>query len=720
MVWVFFTIGLTWSNYAFKQHLALAFPDEYERVDFFAEGEVEGLPSNKNGDVSFYFRVTDIDEKLPEKLIGTRFSLSCYRCEMTINPHDKWRFTLRVKRPHGYASWGAFDYEKYLFRNRVIAKGYIRPNGENTLISRQSATLHNWRQSIRERLANKLEEGVALNIILALTVGDKSSFTNEQRKVFQDTGTSHLIAISGLHVGLVFIFVSNAFRYFLWPFARIFEIIPRSTLVIIPALGSAILYSGFAGFAVSTQRALTMLLVYVACKLLAREVSLLKVLLLAAAILLIIDPFSILDLGFWLSCCAVLVIALISESRQKSQAMSLFKLQPLLWLGMLPITIGFFGQISFISPLVNLIVVPLFCVLLIPLSLISVSFDALGLVTISSFMFNSLELAFTVIYDVLHWCSQLKIAKSFVAPLAWWHWLLFAISMGALYFKRRICLLLFPLFLLSLILRKPLMMDHDELRVALLDVGQGLAMVIHTSNSVMVYDTGPRYPSGFTAASAVLLPYLRYHGIRVINTLVISHADNDHIGGYQAVIDAVQVNEVVSSRVDKIPTARSCDAGDEWFFDKSKISVLSPDEETPEGSNNRSCVLLIEHLGSRILLSGDIEKQVERDLVSNYRNKLNADFLLVPHQGSKTSSTASFLDAVAPKVAMLAAGYKNHYRHPHESVLARYAERGIDLYSTIDSGSILLKINRNGWFIQEFRRVHKRFWHYQKLPQSGS
>ncbi len=267
------------------------------------------------------------------------------------------------------------------------------------------------------------------------------------------------------------------------------------------------------------------------------------------------------------------------------------------------------------------------------------------------------------------------------------------------------------------VLSKPVeQLNSDELHVALLDVGQGLTMVFETQNSVTVYDTGPRYGNGFSTAEAVLLPYLRRRGISKIDTLVVSHADNDHIGGLGIVREAFEVDRILTSRLDKVVDGIECVRGQHWFYDQTQFSVLSPDSDTPKGSNNRSCVIMMEHLGQRVLISSDIEKQVERYLVRKASERLAADFLLVPHQGSKTSSTSVFLDAVSPTTAMLAAGYKNHYGHPHPKVVARYHEREIDLLSTIDSGSILLKINSKGAKVSRYREQQRHFWNYQKVP----
>jgi competence protein ComEC len=201
---------------------------------------------------------------------------------------------------------------------------------------------------------------------------------------------------------------------------------------------------------------------------------------------------------------------------------------------------------------------------------------------------------------------------------------------------------------------------------------------------------------------------------------VISHADNDHIGGLNKVREAFAVGQTISSRLDKVSGAAECVAGQSWQQDYTLFQVISPQVDTPNGSNNRSCVIMLQHFGTKVLLTGDIEKQVERFLLKTSKELLKADILLVPHQGSKTSSTAQFIEAVAPTIAMLAAGYKNHYGHPHPAVVERYQSRGIDLLSTIKYGSVLLKINSHGWTKVLYRHRYRRFWHYQKMPNRSA
>lgn len=723
-------IGFTWACYNFQASLDTRFPDQYERVDFLASGVIEELPISKNGNIQFYFRVSSVAEEKLSILTGQRLQLSCYRCPLSIRAGEQWQLTLRVKRPHGYASWGSFDYEKYLFRHQVIAKGYVRLKGQNWRVSSAPSSIDQWRQSLLEELYQLVGRDVGSNIIAALTIGVKSGFSNQQKDVFQTTGVSHLMAISGLHVGLVFIAVSFLLRCLLWPVARIYEYCPRQTIVLLPALSAATLYAAMAGFSVSTQRALIMLLVYVLCKFLAREVRLIKVLLIAIAVLLLVDPFSILDIGFWLSCGAVAVIALVSAKRgpggdqeldhESGKKLALFKLQPLLWLGMLPLGMLFFGKISLLSPVINLIAVPLFCLILIPATLFSVSLYCSGLDVVGAWCIRQLNSVFELVFDCLQLASQLEYAQIYSTPMTWWQWGLFMLLAVGFLTAHKWRYFVAVLLVASIFINTASSLAEDELHVTLLDVGQGLAMVVETANSVTVYDTGPRYGSGFTAAEAVLLPFLRQRGISYIDTLVISHADNDHIGGLSKVRQAFKVGQTISSRLDKVSAASECVAGQSWRHDHTLFQMISPQVDTPNGSNNRSCVIMVSHFGTKVLLSGDIEKQVERFLLRNSKQSLKADILLVPHQGSKTSSTAEFLDAVAPKTAMLAAGYKNHYGHPHASVVERYRARGIDLLSTIKHGSVLLKINSHGWTNVLYRQRYRRFWHYQKMPNRSA
>lgn len=703
-------LGLFWATYQFSTHAQQSLAEDLQGAELSLVGTIEGLPVKRAGNIRFRLRLDRLHIKqFNIDLVG----LTCYRCPLDLKTGQTWALTVRLKRPHGYASWGAFDSEKQLFRHRVSARGYLRLAQPNTKLANAEPSIALLRNDISARLAAmELGSAAGKGIISALSVGDKSLFSSDQRKVFQVTGVSHLMAISGLHVGLVFILIKMLFGFFLFPFARLYHFIPRQHLVLAPALLGALVYAALAGFSVSTQRAMLMLCVFVLCRLFVRECSLLKVLLISVTLLLVYDPFSVMDTGFWLSVGAVFIIAIASEGKAK---LSLFSLQPLLWLGMLPMTALFFGQVSLISPLVNLVVVPLFSLLLIPLTLLGVLLLQLGSFGLGEILLLQLGVCYEFIFSALKWCSALPFAKLVTPEWSAWHWLLLVVAVGLIRVDSRLFVLSAGLFMYVLITAPHTNLNSKELEVTLLDVGQGLAMVLRTADYVLIYDTGPKYRSGYSAAEAVLLPYLRSKGVAEIDTLIISHADNDHIGGYQAVVDAFPVTEILTSRVDKLPDAENCSKGQSWGVGQTRFSIIGPEQATPLGSNNLSCVLLVEHLGTRILITGDIEKQVERYMLETPSN-LNADILLVPHQGSKTSSTVDFIDAVQPELALVAAGYRNHYGHPHASVTQRYTSRNINLASTVENGSILLKINAHGWQKTSYRIDHKRFWNRQIVP----
>lgn len=711
--------GVIYATWCFSYQLDIELPTAYESRSIRIGGHIVGMPDTNQLGTRFLFQVVNIIEESAETrsglsvLLNQKLQLNCYRCPFEILPNQTWQFSVRLKNPHGYASWGAFDFEKFLFRHKISVRGYVRINERNQFIADRGGSIDLDRWQIKQRLNTQLADFPnAKTMIAALMIGDKSSISREQNRVFQATGVSHLMAISGLHIGLVFLSITFLLKWLLIPFAKIYDWQPRQYIVLLPALAAAFAYSALAGFAVSTQRAFIMLSVFVICRLCARETSLLRVLILAAALLLLIDPYSILDVGFWLSCSAVLIIALASHYRG---GLGLLGMQPLLWLGMMPMTTLFFAKVSLLSPLVNLLAVPLFCLLLIPLVLVSLILLQCDLIGLYGSLIELLARGFEVIYLGLSWLSRLPYAEYFPPTFPLFFQIGFLLVLFA--YLARLPIRHWVMVIagvVGLLCQNPAMRDN-EVRLALLDVGQGLAIVVEARDYVLVYDTGPAYPSGFNAADAVLLPYLRHQGINKIDRLIISHADNDHAGGYPFLREAIAIRQISASQPDKVSRAEKCQAGQMWQVAGVRFDIIGPDENTPSGNNNQSCVLRVDNGRFSVLITGDIEKSVERYLIEN-SHQLAADFVLVPHHGSKTSSSEPFIDSVQPTVALVSAGYRSHFGHPHGSVIRRYQRRGIQLLSTVDSGSIVLKINPKNWHIERYRETGKGFWHRQKKP----
>ena len=709
-----FAFSMAWASWHFSNHQQRILMPELQSKSIQLIGRISGLPDKRVARTRFNFRIkhavagqgvkSDQLVSFADQLI----QLSCYRCALEFLPDQTWLLTVRLKPPHGYASWGAFDFEKYLFRQKIVARGYLRTKEETWLIDSNVQTIDSFRWRVSQQLQQPSKHPSAgRGMIAALMIGDKSLLSRSHKSVFQATGVSHLMAISGLHIGLVFVSVAWLLKWLMMPIARIFEWQPRQRIVLLPALMAAVAYAALAGFAVSTQRAFIMLFIFVICRFCARDVSLFKVLLIAAVAILMFDPFSILDSGFWLSCLAVLLIAFATRSDNQ---LSLIRLQPILWLGMLPMTLFFFGQASIISPLVNLLLVPVFCLILIPLVLISLLLLQVGLVGLHSMILDLLNIVFNWVYYCLETLQQLPLASISPSPLV----LVQLIStgvIGLLIWKNPHNRLKLSMVCVLLVFATPVSLQEDGVRVAVLDVGQGLSVVIETKNTVLVFDTGAAYAGGFSATEAVLLPYLRRRGIQKIDTLIVSHADNDHAGGFRVLTNNVQVKHVLASNLEQIESVPSvskyevCHAGQMWSSGGVVFSVLSPGSGSPQGGNNRSCVLRIDNGTYSVLLTADIELATERWLVTSQAST-SADFLLVPHHGSKTSSSAEFLKSVGARRAILSVGYASRYGHPHQDVMNRYENANVDVVSTADSGSILLKINNNNWSLEEYRSVN--------------
>ncbi len=756
-------------------------PSELEGLEVVVVGQIQDLPANRQGTVKFNLLLDragtiegntqiELSEELPAFSGVGVLALNCYECRHSFVPGDTWRMIVKLKRPHGYASWGAFDYEKYLFRKSVIATGYLRQAERaqklaepNLSISAQSLRAH-----VLERVeaahsnsvradepsgSRRAESSIGLSMMLALTIGYKAGFSSEQRQVFQQTGVAHIMVISGLHIGLLFGLTSLFLSWCINRRPQILQQHVRQHLVLLPALMIAALYAALAGFSIPTQRALLMLSIYAAVRFWGREVNLLQILLVTAVIIVVIDPLAVLDVGFWMSFSAVFTIGLWQLSQQQSlvdtehdlrvsdqsnanasegvrllglgtpqQPQStwrrmrvglgqLFHLQLCIVMALIPLGSHFFGQVSFAAVLVNLIAIPVFGFLLIPLSLLLTTLISLwpdnstliDLITI-------LQWAMSLIYAGLQCVASLPMSSLTVPKTPILVAIPVLILAAVLLLKRSVGRLMLLVFLFVAL---PLVWSTRSLDrpvITLLDVGQGLSMVVRYQAQTLVYDVGPRYRTGFNTAEAVLLPYLFDRGVNFVDTLIISHADNDHIGGYNVFVERMPVGETLTSRVDVIPSAMLCNDQTAWRWGALRFAVISPSGNTPAGSNNRSCVLQIEYGSVRVLLTGDIEKPVERFLLQTNR-ELNADILLVPHQGSKTSSTEAFIDAVNPRLGLVAAGYRNQYRHPHPEVVKRYHDRGIRLLQTPIEGSVEITLNEDHWTINGFRQEHPRPWH---------
>ena len=708
--------GIFWLGLRAEPLLQQRLPAAVEGRDLVLEGVVEGLPRRMERGSRFRFRVERASFRGRTVAVPRRVLLRAYHeWKPAWRPGDRWRLTARLKRPRGFQNPGGLDYEAYLFRQGLRARGYVRrwPPPEYLGPARGHA-VDRLRQKLGARVRQHLGGRPLAGLLTALATGDRQGIVLDQWRLLQATGTSHLMAISGLHIGLVagltFLLASRLWALPGTPVLRW----PAPVAGAVAAMAAAAGYAALAGFAIPTQRALIMLAVVMAAVLARRRLLASNVLALALLAVLLHDPLAVMDAGFWLSFGAVALIGFVLLGRSGEGRWRRFgRVQWGLSLGLFPLLLFFFQQASLVAPLANLVMVPVFALFVVPATLLG----ALALLilppAVAVLPLQAALGALEALWPWLEWIGRQDLSLWRGATPPWWA--LLCAAAGTL-------LLLAPrgwpgrwpgvIWLLPLFLWRPPAPAQGELWFTLLDVGQGLAAVVRTAGHTLVYDTGPRFSPRFDTGRSVLVPYLRTRGVERIDTLIVSHGDNDHMGGAASLRALLPVGRVLSSVPARLKGARPCRAGERWRWDGVEFEILNPDPAGPSwlNGNNRSCVLQIRSAYGRVLLPGDIEAETELRLVREQGAGLASELLVVPHHGSRTSSTDRFLDRVDPRLAFLPVGYRNRYRHPHPTVRARYARRGVKLYSSPAHGALEVRMTPQGIAVQAYRQHRRRYW----------
>lgn len=704
-----FLFGLLWAAAYGQACLSDRLADHLQNRVVQIEGYVAAPPRQAELRQGFDFIVSKAPSGVPAKL-----RLNWYRPGFALRAGQDYRLQVKLKQPRGLSNPGGFDYETWLFANRIGATGYLRAAPQPVATDLDFSPVR-WlalaRQALSDRLDNAMAGSRQLGVVKALSLGLKDEISRTQWQAFTAAGIVHLLVISGGHISLVAGLVFVAARKF-WAYTGIFSPAPQ-TLAAAFAWVSALFYAGLAGFSLPVQRAFLMLTVAMAALVLQRKTSVAGILLTALLAVTLFDPLATLAVGFWLSFGAVALLAYLSAARLGRfgfwrQAAGLhFGMA----VGMAPFLIAFFQQVSLLSPLANMLAVPLVGFVLLPLCL-----SACGL------LFVWPELARTLLFvadTVLQTCDGFlqqmaawPLATVTIPPPSW-PGLLLGLS-GVLLLlapKGMPTRYLSPFLLLPLFFSRPDRPAEGEFRLALLDVGQGLSAVIETSGHTLVFDAGAKYDEQSDMGARVLLPFLRYRGIGRVDRLVVSHGDNDHSGGAGSLLAGIQVDSVYSSVAPWAETAGGgyCRAGQNWNWDGVRFEMLAPGKWSRGNENDRSCVLKVGAKGQTLLLTGDIESQAEASLVQQYGPALASSIMIAPHHGSKTSSSAAFIGQVAPQWIFIPAGYGNRFGFPHESVLARYRALGSEVLTTGDQGCIVVASSGSNLRIESSRQA-KRYW----------
>ena len=698
-------LGFGTAGWRAGERLAQQLPPALEGQDLQVVGIVASLPQRSAVGVRFRF---DIEEaRLRGKLVSLpeRVTLGWYRSgpedeglsepQLSMRAGQRWRLTVRLRRPHGNLNPHGFDYELYLFEQGVRATGYVRASDKaapELVLMAAGRPVDRLRQQVRDAIEASVADPRTAGVLSALAVGDQSAIEREDWQLFRDTGVAHLMSISGLHVTM-FAWMAGLAVSALWRrSARAMHWLPAPWAARLGGLLLAFGYAVFAGWGVPAQRTVWMLATVTLLQLAGRRWPWALVLLCAAAVVSAIDPWALLQPGFWLSFVAVgLLMASEPASRAPDAPVSPHRWQRLLnaargglrtqliaTIGLTPLTLVFFQQVSLVGFVANLVAIPVVTLVITPLALLGVLVPPL---------WQLAAVVQQVLARGLVALAEVPGAVWTVPAAPWWAQAagLLGAALVVLPLPWRARLLAVPL-VMPLLLPVPEVPAPGRYELMAVDVGQGTAVLVRTHRHLMVYDAGPQYSRESDAGQRVLVPLLRARGEGRIDRLVLSHRDADHVGGAVALLEALPVEELLSSLEDGHPIRvlppreRRCEAGQRWTWDGVVFEVLHPraaDYARPLKSNAMSCVIKVSGEQGSALLTGDIERQQEADLLAADPEALRAELLLVPHHGSRTSSTAAFLDAVAPTVAVVQAGYRNRFGHPVGEVLARLRERGI-------------------------------------------
>ncbi len=684
-------------------------------------GEVVSLPETIDSGIRFEYQIDEMITQAGIRLENPgKVRLGWYRENVSILPGERWRLHVRLKRPYGFSNPGGFDYEGWLFQHRIRATGYVRNREQNELLYEASPFSINYYRYLLQSLINTSHIAeVEKSFISAVSLGDRSKISARQWQTLIRTGTSHLLAISGLHIGLVaglFFIVGR----WLWAFAGPLPLqIPSQRFAALAGLLGAFIYAALAGFSIPTQRALIMLSVWMLSLFFNRKFAVSDIITVSLLAVLIIDPFAAMDAGFWLSFIAISIIAYGMTCRVQTNISGWRnawwkwgRVQYLVAVGLLPLLVLWFQQYPLVGILANIIAVPYISLMVVPLVLLGIVLLPFAfpvgefILQIAGqtlgFLWPFLEYLSSLEFNIWHSASPTPLA--FVAGMIGVLILLLPKGMPARWIG------LF--WLLPLLLPYSESPEAGDFWLAQLDVGQGLASVVQTQGHTLIYDTGDKFSQRFNAADAVIIPYLKHQNIQRPDLLIVSHGDRDHIGGAKALLMKYPEIQVLTSIEDKIGHANveKCVEGQSWQWDGIDFEILSPTHSKDYQGNNSSCVLKISNHQHSILLSGDIEQAIESRLIRTSSDKLSAKLLVAPHHGSKTSSSLAFIDAVAPEIVVFPVGYRNRFGFPKQDIISRYESRQVKILNTARDGALLFRFEDPEMSFSSYRYDNQRFW----------
>lgn len=661
-------------------------------------GRVDGLPQADARGMRFGF-VVDRDAAAGRHTLtrGARLRLAWFdapgkgQWAPTLQPGERWRLRVKVRSPRGLRNPGAADAERFMLADGTTASGYVRDVESARRLSAGTG-VDAWRARMSARIARAVPADGA-RFVQAFALGDTRSLTDQDWDILRATGLTHLIAISGFHVGLVAGLAVLLARGLWWLWPQLGRYWPQPLAAGAAGLLAAAGYAALAGFALPTVRTVVMIAVVVLARQVRRAVGMGHVLSLALLVMLLADPLAVLAAGFWLSFVGVAWLAWCLPGGAQSRVGEFLRAQGVATLGLLPLTIVLFGQASLAGPFANLLAVPWWSLVVVPLALVGTGLDALH-AGWGEWTWRLAAAGFRPSWSLFTAMAQTGLAEWWPARGPWFA-LPFALLAAFWWLLPRGV----PGKPLAALLWLPLLWPDRQLPRAgdadlvVFDVGQGLSVLVRTQRHALLFDTGPRIPEGFDAGERAVLPSLRALGVRRLDGVIVSHADADHAGGDAAIRHSLHEQWRLAPTGSGVPDTRPCVAGQHWAWDGVTFTVLHPTPYFPYLGNEAGCVLRVRTASGRVaLLPADIGDVIERELVRRAARDLRADVVLAAHHGSAGSSDPAFVAATGAQWAVVSTGHGNRFRHPLPRVVARWRTAGAAWRDTADDGAIRIRL----------------------------
>jgi competence protein ComEC len=651
------------------------------------------------------------------------FRVSWYGVARPLHVGERWQLAVRLKRPRGTLNPGGFDFEAWSWQHHLSGKGNVNNKGANRFLglSRGYQFLQ-WREKCLDACRALLIGEPLGGVITALNLGWTQDIPYSQRIIVQRTGTAHLLAISGLHVGMVAGLVAWLLRWLWSMIPRVTEYLPAPTVAAFGAILAALIYSEMAGFACSTQRACVMCALLFLPKIAHRHMTVKTALFRAVWVVLLWDPCVVQSSGFWLSFMAVFVLVYARYTKDLGRGWQHIEAQWVCLIGLLPLSCWYFHQVSLVSIVANMIAIPVVGFIVLPLVLLGTAL-ALKQAFWAKVIFVGAMKILMGLGVGLSWLSRQEWAVWSYSFTHWWEFLVVTSGCALLVFTQKNWRWVGLIGVVPMVLPNTFPVQKGQFKLSVLDVGQGLATVVTTRHHTLIYDTGAKFSPQLDCGQQIVIPYLILEKIRKVDALVVSHGDNDHAGGAMAILTELPVKKFYTSALEHFSqklknksqlrsqqaSPSECHSGIHWEWDGVKFEFLHPLLQSEFKSNDGSCVLKVSSEYGSVLFPGDIEKTAEHWLGEYQKSRLASTVLIVPHHGSKTSSTQAFIENVHPEVAIMSYGYRNRYRHPHADVVDRYQQAGTKILNTMSSGAITYTLGAStAW--QLYRQSHHEFW----------